>query len=146
MKKTDEIKVSAISFTTGKLLCTISDDNFTTISEVKSAIINKIPKSFEGLKIIINIHNLTVGSYNTYIVKNPNGRFLQEVKKKPIKKTIVKKNTTKKSTLQIHEYQTERGRKFRITAKNQKFADRKAVEWRDKNAKNSVIHYNFRID
>jgi len=105
MKKTDDIRVWAYSSANGKEISkffidgSMGQSDFTNLLQIKKSMLNRIPKNYYEKKIIINIHNLTTGSYNTYIVKNPNGRFLQEVKKKPIKKTIIKKKVNVKKRL-----------------------------------------------
>jgi hypothetical protein len=47
--------------------------------------------------------------------------------------------------MKTYQFQTINGRKFNITAKNQKEAEKKALIWKDKNAKSCSITYNFRI-
>lgn len=99
MKNSDIIKANAIAFTSGKLLASYTLSDMTKVSETKNAILYKIPKSYEGKKIIINIHNITGGTYKTYIVKNPNLNFdslKERNKKKLLKKPTKKKNAKKR--------------------------------------------------
>lgn len=98
MKSSDIIKGSAIAFTSGKLLCSYTLSDMTKVSETKEAILYKIPKNYEGKKIIVNIHNISAGTYKTYILKNPNLNFdslkarnKKKIPKKPTKKKNVKK-------------------------------------------------------
>jgi hypothetical protein len=53
---------------------------------------------------------------------------------------------SKKSKMPIYQFQTINGRKFNISAKNQKEAEKKAITWKNKHAKNCSISYNFRVD
>ena len=63
--KKDCIKAFAVSNTTGKILSSVYDSGFTTISEVQSTLLRKIP-FFGGKKINIQITNLDKEKYKSF--------------------------------------------------------------------------------
>lgn len=46
----------------------------------------------------------------------------------------------------IYQFQTINGRKFNIYAANQAEAEDKAIDWKNRNAPNCCISYNFRVN
>ena len=64
----DTIKAVAVSEKTGKLLSSLYDSGFSTISEVKNSLLRKIIY-FEGKKISIRITNEKKETYKNFVVK-----------------------------------------------------------------------------
>ena len=128
MKKTDDIRVWAYSSANGKEISkffidgSMGQSDFTNLLQIKKSMLNRIPKNYYEKKIIINIHNLTSGSYNTFIVKNPNEKPI--IQKSTISRRVVKLTAKdKKINLLIKE----------IRIANNKFLDRKVLTTREKN-------------
>ena len=95
MKSSDIVKGIAYDFASGKILCSYTLSDMTKVQETKEAVFKKIPKNYEGKKIIVNIHNISAGTYKSYILKNPN--LLMKVGNiKKIPKKITKKKNVKK--------------------------------------------------
>ena len=76
--------------------------------------------------------------------------YIMGIAKKKVvatRKKTTKKKTIKRVVSKMPIYQFQIGqRKINIKAKTQKEAEKKAVAWKNKNAKNSILAYNFRVD
>lgn len=67
ISKKDTIKAYAVSESNGKILSTLYDVGFTTVSEVKNSLLRKIP-FFGGKKISIRITNQDKESYKEFVI------------------------------------------------------------------------------
>ena len=68
IRKKDTIKATISSVMTRKILSSVYDSGFTTISEVEAALIRKIPH-FEGKEVLITITNIDKEESKQYTIK-----------------------------------------------------------------------------
>lgn len=66
IKESDTVRANALNIE-GKVLATIYDSNFTTIKQVESALLRKIPH-FVGKKLDISIFNIDKDIYKRYTI------------------------------------------------------------------------------
>ena len=64
----DEIKANVYNPKTRKLLAYLFDDNFSTIKEIESALLKKIPFTY-ARELEVSIYNLTKEEGKTYTIR-----------------------------------------------------------------------------
>lgn len=68
IKEKDTIKATVSSVMTRKILASVYDSGFTTISEIEAELIRKIPH-FEGKEVLITITNIDKEESKQYTIK-----------------------------------------------------------------------------
>ena len=126
MKRSDIIKITAVT-DSGKLIASITDNNFTKISECKEVILNKIPDSFGGKYVFVNIFNMSEETYKTYKILNGNYRMTLSAPAKKRKQTGTSNKALdkKRKALPVGKRTSKTGNVYTETRANRSDSDRR---------------------